>query len=238
MASIHANGHGVRHAVARAVATANLEPSEAVFRVKRARVDLDREGRVARAEVSIEIEVARPLSEWSPAERVGLVNPDGAHPLMVWLPGDPAAGVEPFFMDILAVSWNRWLKRNEGTLPPGIDLFCPVTVADHAAAQAFAAAQGKQLPTLGQWRAAWGRAELPWGEVPDPSCGRVGRPRYDELPEGGLHPPGPGGLFDLGGWLWQWLDDGRLVGGGAASQWPVEGEPRQWPVGVRLVSPA
>lgn len=238
MASIHANGHGVRHAVARAVATANLAPSEAVFRVKRARVDLDRDGRVARAEISIEREEPRPLAERSPAELQGLVNPDGAHPLMVWLPGDPAAGVAPFFMDILAVSWNRWLERNEGTLPPGIDRFCPVTVLDHAAATAFAAEVGKALPSLGQWRAAWGPSSLPWGEVPDPSSGRVGRPRYDELPEGGLHPPGPSGLFDLGAWLWQWLDDGRLVGGGPASTWPQAAEPRPWPVGVRLVSPA
>lgn len=235
MASIHANGAGVRHAIARALATANLAPSDAVFRVKRARVDLDRHGDVTRADVSIEIESPLALSEREPAALRGLVNPDGAHPLMVWLPGDPAAGVPPFFMDILAVSWSRWLERSEGTLPPGIDKYSPVVGVSLEEARQFAARCGKRLPTAGQWRAAWGPGELPWGEVPDPSCGRVGRPRYDVLPEGGMHPPTPDGLFDLGAWLCQWLDDGRVSGCGPAGDGPVRWEPGLWPVGVRLV---
>ncbi|MCB9778744.1 MAG: SUMF1/EgtB/PvdO family nonheme iron enzyme [Alphaproteobacteria bacterium] len=250
MARIHANGTGVRHAIARALATSNLAPDDATFRVRRGRVDLDRDGDVARAEVTLEILPAAPLGQRDAAELRGLVNPDGAHPLMVWLPGDPDTGVAPFFMDILAVSWSRWLARPGdgaapgGTLPPGIDLYAPHVGSDFADARAFAAAEGKRLPTTAELRVAWGPHRLPWGDAPDPSCGRVGRPRYDQLPEGGAHPPGPGGIFDLGAWLWQWVDDGdgvgRVCGGGP---WPDDGTAAlpvadRWPVGLRLVQDA
>ncbi|MCK6507393.1 SUMF1/EgtB/PvdO family nonheme iron enzyme [Myxococcota bacterium] len=239
MAAIHANGAGVRHAIARALATANLAPSDAVFRVKRARVELDRDGDVARAEVSIELEDARPLAARSPQELRGLVNPDGAHKLMAWLPGDPARGVAPYFMDILAVSWSRWLEQQPAaSLPTGVDRYCPVVGVDLPAARDFAAAVGKRLPTAEEWSLAWGGRELPWGDAPDPICGRVGRPRYDVLPEGGLHPPTPEGIFDLGAWLWQWLDDGRVAGCGPASEGPARPAPGLWPVGVRLVQDA
>lgn len=239
MAAIHANGAGVRHAIARALATANLAPSDAVFRVKRARVELDRDGDVARAEVSIELEQARPLAERSPQELRGLVNPDGAHKLMVWLPGDPAAGVAPSFVDILAVSWSRWIEQHPAAaLPTGVDRYCPVVGVDLQAARAFAAAVGKRLPTAAEWRLAWGGRELPWGDAADPICGRVGRPRYDVLPEGGMHPPTPEGLFDLGGWLWQWLEDGRVAGGGPAGEGPALPAPGLWPLGLRLVQDA
>lgn len=239
MAAIHANGAGVRHAIARALATANLAPTDAVFRVKRARVDLDRDGDVARADVSIEVEPARPLADRSPQELRGLVNPDGKHPLMAWLPGDPPAGVAPFFMDILAVSWSRWLERTPGaSLPAGVDRYCPVVGVDLPGARAFAATVGKRLPTAAEWRLAWGARDLPWGDTADPICGRVGRPRYDVLPEGGLHPPTPDGIFDLGAWLWQWLDDGRLAGCGPASAGPIAPAAGLWPVGLRLVQDA
>lgn len=239
MAAIHANGAGVRHAIARALATANLAPTDAVFRVKRARVDLDRDGDVARADVSLELEPPLPLSERSPQALRGLVNPDGAHPLMAWFPGDPSAGVAPFFMDILAVSWSRWLERTPtATLPAGVDRYCPVVGMDLQAGRDFAAVVGKRLPTEAEWRLAWGPHELPWGDAADPSCGRVGRPRYDVLPEGGLHPPTPDGIFDLGGWLWQWLDDGRVAGCGPASDGPARPAAGMWPVGLRLVQTA
>lgn len=243
MASIHANGAGVRHAISRALATANLAPRDAVFRVKRARVDLDRQGDVARAEVSIDVQTARPLTEYSPEELRGLVNPDGEHPLMVWLPGapagdDPDAGVAPFFMDMLAVSWSRWLDRYEGTLPPGFDIFAPVVGPTAAEATAFAVGEAKRLPTLAEFRHAWGTQPLPWGEAPDPSCGRVGRPRYDVLPEGGMHPPTHDGLFDIGAWLWQRLEDGRVAGGGTAADGLAVSEAGLWPVGIRLVQDA
>ncbi len=238
LASIHANGTGVRAAVARALATANLAPQEATFRVKRARVDLDRHGDVARAEVSLDIHPPREVRPEDADALRGLVNPDGNHPLAVWLPGDPDRGVAPFYMDILAVSWSRWMEKNEVTLPPGMDQYCPYVGASFLGARAFAAENGKRLPTAAEFRAAWGHAAAPWGDGPDPSCGRVGRPRYDELPEGGMHPPGPGGIFDLGAWLWQWLDDARVAGGGLAAPTLAVQSGDRWPIGIRLVQDA
>jgi len=249
LATINSNGIGVRHAIARALATANLAPSDAVFRVRRARVDLDRQGGVARAEASIELAPALPLDQRSPEDLHGLVNPDGQHPLMVWLPGDPSRKLSPFFMDILAVSWSRWLACNEGTLPPGCDSFAPVIGQSLTEARQFAATKSKRLPRLEEFRAAWGPQPLPWGEAPDPSCGQVGRPRYDILPEGGLHPPTHSGLFDLGVWLWQRLDDGRIAGGRSAADGLAAAEAElnpdapssklgHWPIGFRLVQDA
>jgi len=238
MASIHANGAGVRHAIARALATANLSPHDAIFRLKRARIDLDSAGDVARADVSIELEPALPIAERRPESLRGLVNADGAHSLMAWLPGDPRTGTAPFFMDILAVSWSRWREQHDVPQPGNIDRYCPYLGASLEEARAFARAEGKRLPTAAEIRVAWGPHPLPWGEGADPSCGRVGRPRYDVVPEGGLHPPNPDGIFDLGAWLWQWLEDGTVAGGGPLGEEggaPAEG---RWPIGIRLVKDA
>lgn len=238
MAAIHATGAGVRHAIARALATANLAPSDATFRVKRCRVDLDRDGDVARADLSLDLLEPAPVDPAQPDEAWGVVNPDGHHPLMAWLPGSAVAGVDPFYMDILAVSWARWLERNDGTVPPGVDPLCPVVGVELGQARAFAQAEGKRLPTALEFGAAWGPHALPWGEGADPSCGRVGRPRYDKLYEGGMHPPTHSGLFDLGAWLWQWLDDGRVAGGGPAEPSLAVPPDDRWPVGIRLVQDA
>ncbi|RME24904.1 MAG: hypothetical protein D6798_10140 [Deltaproteobacteria bacterium] len=236
MAAIHANGTGVRHAISRALATQNLAPLDATFRVKRARVDLDDVGEVARAEVSIDILDPARLEGASDAELLGVVNPDGRHPLMVRLPGDGT--VPPFYIDILPVSWSRWMEEHEVTLPPGTDRYCPYVGASFEEAQAFAASQGKRLPTEAELRHAWGDRPLPWGDLADPSHGRVGRPRYDVIPENGMHPPTRTGIFDLGAWLWQWLADGRVAGGAPADvsfARPAEGA---WPIGIRLVQDA
>ncbi len=236
MAAVHANGTGVRHAISRALATGNLAPLDASFRVKRARVDLDAHGDVARADVSIDILDPDRLSGATDGDLVGVVNPDGHHPLMVRLPGDD--NVAPFYMDMLPVSWSRWMEQHDVTLPPGTDRYCPYVGGSFDDAVAFAASQGKRLPTEAELRHAWGDKPLPWGDLPDPSHGRVGRPRYDVVPENGMHPPTRSGLFDLGAWLWQWLDDGRVAGGGPADSGFARDAAGAWPIGIRLVQDA
>ena len=96
MKTIHATGTGVRHALARALATANLSPAEATFRIAAARVSLDERRRVSRGELTVDLHEPRPVGDWSPTELVGLVNPDGDHPLMVRLPPrESMVGVAP-----------------------------------------------------------------------------------------------------------------------------------------------
>ena len=82
--------------MARALATANLSPADATFRVVGGRIDLDGRRRVLRAEAQIEVCKPQPIGDRSPEELQGLVNPDGEHPLMVRISAD-----RPFFIDIL-----------------------------------------------------------------------------------------------------------------------------------------
>ncbi len=184
-----------------------------------------------RAEVTLHLERARPVGEW-PADRlVGLVNPDGEHPLMVRVPAE-----RPFFLDVLPVTWSRWLRRREGTVPPGVDPLCPRTGVTPAQARAFAEDCGKRLPTEEELRAAWGPRRFPWGDAPDPRLGRSGPPRYDRLPEVGEHPPNRLGLWDLGAWLWQITATDTLFGGrrDGAPEFGVPWDPALEPVGFRL----
>lgn len=234
MPIIHAVGVGVRHAVARALATANRPPGEATFRVVAARVELDGRRRVLRAEAQVQVESPRPVGAWSPEALRGLVNPDGEHPLMVRVPAD-----RPFFIDALPVTWARWLRRVEDTLPPFTDPQCPRVGVSWEEASDFARRLGKRLPTVAELRQAWGPARFPWGPEPDPARGRVGAPRFGELPEVGLHPPSPLGLLDLGAWLWHWTAEGT-VSGGAEDREPAFDRPRAdlAPVGFRMVQTA
>ena len=232
MPTISAVGVGVRHAVARALATANLAPADATFRVESTQVTVDGRQRLVRAEATVTIEAPRPIGDRSPRDLRGLVNPDGAHPLMVRI-----AAPRPFFLDVIPVTWDRWLRRvDDDTLPPFVDPMCPRVAVDHGDASRFATRVGKRLPTVRELKAAWGTATWPWGDHRDPRRGRVGPPRFDEIPEVGLHPPTYFGLYDLGGWLWQWTAEGTLFGGledrrPGASCPP---HPSRRPVGFRL----
>ena len=234
MTVIHAVGVSTRHAVARALSTVNLSPAEATFRVVHARVDLDGRRRVLRAEAQVVVEAARPVGDRDPDALRGLVNPDGEHPLMVRIAAD-----RPFFLDVMPVTWGRWLHRREGTLPPQLDPFCPRVGVSHADAIDFARGLGKRLPTVAELRAAWGPQRHPWGPEPDPQRGRLGAPRFGELPEVGLHPPSPLGLLDLGAWLWQWTLEGT-VSGGAIDREPAFDRPVTdlAPVGFRMAQTA
>jgi hypothetical protein len=209
MSVIHAAGIHVRHAITRALATSNRSPMEATWRVLSARVQLDARGRIAQGDVTLRIEPAHPDLDGSDDE-IGLVNPDGQHPLMARVPGRPGR-----LMDIFPVTWDRWSRAH---LPPahppsGVDPWCPRTAVTLADAAAYARAVGKHLPEPEDVRAAWGWALHPWGDRPDPLAGRPAPPRFGEIPEVGMHPPTAAGFFDLGCWLHQWTAEGTLLGG-------------------------
>lgn len=226
MPMVNASGVGVRHAISRALSTANLTLAEATFTVRSARVKLDARHRVLGAEVLVSVQQPRPVGAWSPEELEGCVNPDGQHPLMVRVPGE-----RPFFLDVLPVTWLRWQRRNDISLPPGVDPLQPRTAVDLDEARSYAASVDKRLPTEAELARAWGGQRFPWGPEPDPMLGRHRAPRFDDLPEVGLHPPSPRGLFDLGAWLWQWTEEGSLFGGPEPGAWPPVGRE---PVGLRL----
>ncbi|MFZ5476210.1 MAG: SUMF1/EgtB/PvdO family nonheme iron enzyme [Myxococcota bacterium] len=207
MSVISAAGIHVRHAVSRALATVNRAPMEATWRVLSSRVQLDAKGRVTQGEVTLRVEEARAIRPGD-ASLVGLVNPDGNHPLMAVVAGTG------LLMDVFPVTWDRWLRANpEVTMPPDLDPWCPRTGIHHAGAVAYARAVGKRLPTADEFRAAWGTELYPWGPRPAPEQGRAAAPRFGELPEVGMHPPGRSGFFDLGAWLHQWTAEGQLLGG-------------------------
>lgn len=241
MSTIHATGISVRHAVSRALATANLTPLEATYQILTARVELDRRARVVRGEVSVRLRRPESLRVLPVGEQVGWVNPDGEHPLMTLIPLNPdGEGVRRFvYLDVYPVTWDAWLRVMDDHLPDEVDPLCPVTGVSLEQAAAYAGSLGRRLPRLSEFEAAWGEDAFPWGPRPDPRLGRVGRPRFDQLPPVGLHPPSSFGVFDLGAWLWQWMEDGRL--GGAAED---EGIPlfravpdeHRWPVGFRCVA--
>ena len=235
MTVINAAGTSIRHAVARALATVNQAPVEATFRVTSARVELDGHARVRRAEAQIEVLKPAPIGARSPEQLLGLVNPDGAHPLMVRIGAE-----RPFFLDIVPVTWERWMLRVEDSLPPGLDPHCPRVGVKQSEAAHFAARLGKRLPTVAELRQAWGPSTYPWGPDRDPSRGRSRAPRYDELPEVALHPAPPTGVYDLGAWLWQWTAEGSLFGGSEDGQPGFDQPPasHRLPVGFRLAQTA
>jgi len=236
---ISAIGIGVRHAVARALATGNLAMADATFRVRKAHVRLDERRRVVRGEATLEILAPRAISDWPKDDVVGVVNPDGEHPLMAFVTSDTEAPRRGFFLDVFPVTWDRWLRQVDDNLPD-IDPLCPRTDLEHSVAAEFAATLGKRLPTSVELRLCWGPHRYPWGDAADPELGRVGRPRFDVLPEVGLHPPNGFGLFDLGAWLWQWTAEGLVFGGtidettGPAQ----EPGPHHVPLGMRLAQDA
>lgn len=230
MPTTNAFGVGVRHAVTRALATHNLGPAEATFRVESARATIDGKGRVTRAEATVSIRQPRPVGEWSPRELTGLVNPDGDHPLMVRVPSS-----RPFFLDVVPVTWERWSRRRHDTRPPEIDGLAPRVGVDFETAAAFARELGKRLPTTAELQAAWGESRWPWGERSDPALGRDRPHRWGELPEVGLHPPSALGVWDLGAWVWQWTAEGTVFGGEPFGRARVK-EPGLEPVTFRLAT--
>lgn len=221
MSVIHAGGLSTRHAIARALATVNRTAAEGSWRVMSARVALDARGCVVRADVSLRVE------EPGSGAVLGVVNPTGAHPLMVRVPGSTA------LLDALPVTCERWARVMGGTLLPDVDPWVVRTGVDGAQAEAYARAVGKRLPTPEEFCAAWGTSRYPWGDAPDRSAGLHEAPRYGAIPEVALYPPSRAGVFDLGAWLHQWCADGSLLGGRPGLG---PGEPGVAPIGFRCAA--
>ncbi len=223
-------GVDVRHAIQRALATANLAPRDATFKVVSARAWINRRGRVARGEVSLVIREPRPLGAWEPHELEGWTNPDGEHPGMVFV-----RLADPLFVDAWPATTEQWRADHpRESVPPDLDPDQPWTGPSLEEAADWAARRGARLPTAQEFRQLWGPAPLPWGSAPDPRLGLTERRPYDPLPRVGQYPP-QRGLFDLGAWLWQWLEDGR-VAGVAPHGAPRDPEPGLAPIGVRCVA--
>lgn len=232
MPTTNAFGVGVRHAATRALATHNLTPADATFRVESSRATVDGRGRVIRAEATVRMTRPEAVADGAPDSWAGWVNPDGEHPLMVFLPG-----AHPVWMDVVPVTWDRWARRRDITIPPGIDFMSPRVGIRFADAVAFAEELGKRLPTEAEVKQAWGAARFPWGSEADPTLGRDRPHRWGELPEVGLHPPNASGLWDLGAWVWQWTAEGKLFGG-APGGGVVEAHEDLHPVALRMVRDA
>jgi hypothetical protein len=207
MSVIHAAGIHVRHAITRALATTNRSPMEATWRLLSARVAVDTRGRVVSSEVTLRIEAPH-ADLLGGDDEIGLVNPDGQHPLMARVPGHPGR-----LLDVFPVTWGRWARHRAEAVPPGLDPWLPRTAISFEEAAGYARAVGKRLPDAEDYRGAWGRARYPWGDRPDPLAGRASAPRFGEIPEVGMFPPTPAGFFELGCWLHQWTSEGGLLGG-------------------------
>ena len=226
MSLISAVGIHVRHAITRALATVNRSPMESTWRVLSARATVDGRGRVVQGDVTLRVE--KPRLSLVGDDVVGLVNPDGNHPLMAVLPGAPG-----LLMDVFPVTWDRWIRVNPDVhVPPDIDPWCPRVGLDHLRATAYVRVVGKRLPEADELRAAWGMDAYPWGPRPDPTMGRAAAPRFGELPEVAMHPPARTGFYDLGAWLHQWTIEGMVLGGLPSL---VPAEPGAEPCGFRCV---
>lgn len=219
MALVHAGGISVRHAIARALATNNRSPWDATWRLVHARAEVDTRGRLSRAEASVD------LVEPGDPRRIGVVNPDGLHPMMAAVPGMPGV-----LLDVIPVTWDRWVRIRPGPLPASLDPWCARTGVELADARAWAALANKRLPTVQELRAVWGKDRYPWGHEADARRGHAEPPRFGEVHEVALHPPTDAAFFDLGAWLWQWTAEGDLVGGAPAL---VPGGADATPVGFR-----
>ena len=230
MPNTSAIGVTVRHAITRALATANLAPNEATWKMQGARAWARSDGSIGRAEVTLQIAPPRPLAAWEHHELDGWVNPDGEHPNMCLV-----RLADPLFVDVLPVTWDRWLTQVDDRLPDrGVPL-CPRTGMSFEQAQDFAQRTDRRLPTTEEFRSLWGPERYPWGDRRDPAMGRHESPRYGTLYEVAQHPP-TRGLFDLGAWLWQWMADGTVSGGllRGAPAFGVACGPE--PVGLRCVA--
>lgn len=138
------------------------------------------------------------------------------------------------------VPGTRWWLRVDGAYwrhprGPGSEAEAdlPVVHVSWGDARAYCDWRGKRLPTEAEWDLAAGagndgegRAHYPWGDEPAPQGEWVANvwqgdfPRRDDAADGhtylapvGSYPPNALGVFDLGGNVWEWVDDWYRPGG-------------------------
>ncbi len=151
---------------------------------------------------------------------VGTDDPDAPHDerpaRRVWLPA--------FYMDTHEVTNADYAAFDPTHTYPPERADWPVVKVTRAQAEAYAAAQGKRLPTRAEWekaaRGPEGRS-FPWGDLFE--AGRANLGGGDGLQPVGSHPEGVSvyGVHDLAGNAWEWVadtyDDARELGWGQPS---------------------
>ncbi len=131
----------------------------------------------------------------------------------------------------LAVEGAYWRHPRGPDSAAEADL--PVVHVSWGDARAYCDWRGKRLPTEAEWDLAAGagndgegRAHYPWGDEPAPQGQWVANvwqgdfPDRDDAADGhtylapvGSYPPNALGVFDLGGNVWEWVDDWYRPGG-------------------------
>ena len=131
----------------------------------------------------------------------------------------------------LAVEGAYWRHPRGPDSAAEADL--PVVHVSWGDARAYCDWRGKRLPTEAEWDLAAGAgndgeggAHYPWGDEPAPEGEWVANvwqgdfPRRDDAADGhtylapvGSYPPNALGVFDLGGNVWEWVDDWYRPGG-------------------------
>lgn len=155
-----------------------------------------------------------------------VLSPEG----MVLIPGGDVVidgarhYVPPFFIDRTEVSIEDYIaftKANNWpmpfTIPEGANLRLPMTMITWYDAQAYAASQGKQLPTEAQWlRAAYADTTdpYPWGGDPNPEAANTAEDTEHAEPT--VTPVGtfaedvsPFGVLDMAGNASEWTQPAK-----------------------------
>jgi formylglycine-generating enzyme required for sulfatase activity len=108
--------------------------------------------------------------------------------------------------------WNQGYFEEEGpaTLSRAERMRLPVTGISWRQAKDFCRwlGPGYDLPTEAEWEYAAGAGrnwKYPWGNDPQDRYKETGPQRH--LTPAGSYPAGPLGLFDVGGGVWEWVDD-------------------------------
>ncbi len=149
-----------------------------------------------------------------------------------WVEGD-----EPFLLQRTEVSREAFAAYVSAygldaappgyTVPQGTELALPQTGVSYGEAAAYASSYGARLPTVEQWRAAFGHTLYPFGEALQDPASVNARGSYDDqpLPVASELPGGASklGVLHLSGNAAEWImtPDGAAAAGGAFKSSPA-----------------